>query len=318
MRLSFVIPVYNEEETIRRLYDEINQHTEGYEKQFVFIDDGSTDSSFEKMETLAKEDPNVVVIRFRRNFGKSAALKQGFQYTTGDIVFTLDADLQDNPAEIGKFLEKLDEGYDLVSGWKKKRHDPLEKKILSRFFNRVTSWVFKLRLHDYNCGFKAYRREIVKEIDVYGELHRYIPVLANSKGYRIAEIPVDHRPREHGKTKYGFERYMRGFLDLLTVRLITSYNKSPLYLFGGWGTVLMIIGFVIEAYLTVLKLGFGQPLYNRPLLFLGLLMIMVGMQLLSIGLIGELLVNLFRKRSNNEDVSIRAVLNVSESEIDEG
>ncbi len=316
MKLSFVIPVCNEEDTIRRLYDEINQYTEGYEKQFVFIDDGSTDSSFAKMQELAKEDQRVTVIRFRRNFGKSAALKQGFHYATGEIVFTLDADLQDNPAEIGKFLEKLDEGFDLVSGWKKKRHDPLEKKILSRFFNNVTSWVFGLRLHDYNCGFKAYRREITEEIDVYGELHRYIPVLADSKGFRVTEIPVDHRPREFGKTKYGFERYMRGFLDLLTVRLITGYNRSPLYLFGGWGTVMMAIGFVIEAYLTVLKLGFGHPLSNRPLLLLGLLMIMIGMQFLSIGLIGELLVNLFRKRSGASDVSISTVLNATGEEAD--
>ncbi len=309
MRLSFVIPVFNEEETIHTLYDEIMRNTEDHEKEFIFVDDGSTDSSYEKMQALAKEDPRVIVIRFRRNFGKSAALKEGFQYASGNIVFTLDADLQDNPAEIGKFLEKLDEGYDLVSGWKKKRHDPIEKKVLSRFFNRVTSWVFKLRLHDYNCGFKAYRKEIVEEIDVYGELHRYIPVLANSKGYRIAEIPVDHRPREHGKTKYGVERYMRGFLDLLTVRMITGYTRSPLYLFGGWGIVTMAIGFIIELYLTILKFGFGQPLYNRPLLLLGLLMIMVGMQFLSIGLIGELLVNLFRKRSSNSDVSVKSVLN---------
>ncbi len=309
MKLSFVIPVYNEEETIVMLFDEIVQNTPDYEKQIIFVDDGSTDGSYEKMYRLASDNENVIVIRLRRNFGKSAALRQGFQYADGDIVFTLDADLQDNPAEIGKFLQKLDEGYDLVSGWKKKRNDPLEKKVLSRFFNKVTSSVFKLHLHDYNCGFKAYRKEIVKEIDVYGELHRYIPVLANAKGYRVTEIPVDHRPRKFGKTKYGVERYMRGFLDLVTVRLITNYNRSPLYFFGGWGTAMMVVGFLIEAYLTVLKFGFGQPLSDRPLLLLGLLMIMLGMQFFSIGLIGELLVSLFRKRSNSSDVSIKTIVN---------
>jgi glycosyltransferase involved in cell wall biosynthesis len=308
MILSFVIPVLNEQDSLRILYDEIRANCP-HDYEILFIDDGSTDNSFPVMKSLA-EDTRVKVLRLRGNFGKAAALQAGFELASGDVVFTLDADLQDNPSEIPNFLAKLDEGYDMVTGWKQKRNDPIEKVLPSRFFNYVTSKAFGLKLHDYNCGFKAYRREVVEELDIYGEMHRYIPALAHTRGFRVGEIPVDHRKRSFGKTKYGFKRYLRGFLDLLTVKLVTGFVHSPLYLFGSWGTVFTVLGLFVEAYLTVSKLIFHQPLYNRPIIFLGVLLISVGVQLFSIGLIGELVINQNRAHSKNQSVSIRERINI--------
>lgn len=291
MLLSYVIPTLNEQDSLRQLVTEIvaNSHPHAYE--IIFIDDGSKDASFAVMSELAEVDANIRVVKFRRNFGKAAALQCGFQLAQGDVVFTLDADLQDNPQEIPHFLAKLDEGWDLVTGWKRKRLDPLHKVIPSKLFNFVTTRAFGLKLRDYNCGFKAYRREVVKELRMYGEMHRYIPALAHSLGYRITEIPVEHRRREFGKSKYGFERYLRGFFDLLTVKMVTQYVKSPLYLFGRIGLISTLLGTAITIYLTVLKLFLGQPLYNRPLLFLGIMLILGGLQFISLGLISELIIN---------------------------
>ncbi len=291
MLLSYVIPTLNEQDSLRQLVAEIvaNSHPHAYE--IIFIDDGSKDASFDVMSELAAADANIRVVKFRRNFGKAAALQCGFQLAQGDVVFTLDADLQDNPQEIPHFLAKLDEGWDLVTGWKRKRLDPLHKVIPSKLFNFVTARAFGLKLRDYNCGFKAYRREVVKELRMYGEMHRYIPALAHSLGYRITEVPVEHRRREFGKSKYGFERYLRGFFDLLTVKMVTQYVKSPLYLFGRIGLISTLLGAAITIYLTVLKLFFGQPLYNRPLLFLGIVLILGGLQFISLGLISELIIN---------------------------
>ncbi|HNX01683.1 MAG TPA: glycosyltransferase family 2 protein, partial [Candidatus Cloacimonadota bacterium] len=267
MLLSFVIPLYNEKDTLEILYREILQNLDGNDYEILFIDDGSNDGSFEVLKRLASSDSKVKVVKLRRNFGKAAGLNTGFQLAQGDVIFTMDADLQDNPVEIPNFLNKLEEGYDLVSGWKKKRLDPLHKRVPSKFFNTVTQKTFKLKLHDYNCGFKAYRKEVVKNIDVYGEMHRYIPALAHAKGFRVGEIPVLHRSREHGVSKYGFERYLRGFFDLLTVKLVTQYIRSPLYFFGGFGTILAFVGFLITLYLSIAKIFYGMPLTNRPLLF---------------------------------------------------
>ncbi len=291
MLLSYVIPTLNEQDSLRQLVTEIvaNSHPHAYE--IIFIDDGSKDASFAVMSELAEADAHIRVVKFRRNFGKAAALQCGFQLAQGDVVFTLDADLQDNPQEIPHFLAKLDEGWDLVTGWKRKRLDPLHKVIPSKLFNFVTTRAFGLKLRDYNCGFKAYRREVVKELRMYGEMHRYIPALAHSLGYRITEIPVEHRRREFGKSKYGFERYLRGFFDLLTVKMVTQYVKSPLYLFGRIGLISTLLGTAITIYLTVLKLFLGQPLYNRPLLFLGIMLILGGLQFISLGLISELIIN---------------------------
>lgn len=291
MLLSFVIPVLNEVDSLRQLTAEILANCSPHGHEIIFIDDGSRDGSFTLMEELAQTDPNIRIIKFRRNFGKAAALQYGFRLAAGEVVFTLDADLQDNPVEIPKFLARLDEGWDLVSGWKQKRRDPLHKVIPSRLFNFITARAFRLKLKDYNCGFKAYRREVVKELDLYGEMHRYIPALAHSLGYRITEIPVEHRKREFGRSKYGLERYLRGFFDLLTVKMVTQYVKSPLYLFGRLGLVSALLGTAIMVWMAVLKIFYAQPISNRLPLFLGLTLILGGLQFISLGLISELIIN---------------------------
>lgn len=316
MKLSFVIPAYNEEKSLDQLHQEITANLNGNQYEIIFIEDGSTDSTYEVMQKLASADPNVKVIRFRKNMGKSAALQCGFNYAQGDVVFTMDADLQDNPKEIPRFLDKINEGYDLVTGWKKKRYDPLSKRIPSKFFNSVTSMSFGLKLHDYNCGFKAYRKEVIKELDIYGEMHRYIPALAHSKGFKVAEIVVDHRSRQFGASKYGWERFLRGFFDLLTVKLLTHYSKSPLYLFGNIGAVMSVLGILTALYLTVLKLFYAQPLSNRPLLFLAVLLIMVGLQFFSLGLLSELIVNQNRNNNRDKSISISSKINIKECDDD--
>ena len=310
MYLSFIIPVLNEEGSLLRLVTEIVAQIPGHDYEIIFIDDGSTDGSFELMQKMAVENEHIRVIKFRRNFGKAAALQQGFEMAQGDVVFTMDADLQDNPAEIPAFLAKLDEGYDLVSGWKRKRNDPWHKVLPSRLFNWVMTRTFKLKLKDNNCGFKAYRSALVKQLCIYGEMHRFIPVLAHSLGYKVAEIPVQHRAREFGKSKYGMERYLRGFFDLLTVKMITHYSKSPLYLFGRIGLFSSIVGSLITLYLAILKVFWGMPLSNRPLLFLGILLILGGLQFISLGLISELIVNRV-SYGQRLPISIETVINPS-------
>jgi glycosyltransferase involved in cell wall biosynthesis len=267
------------------------------------------------MTELATADQRVKVIQFRRNFGKAAALQLGFQLAKGDYIFTLDADLQDDPVELPNFVKKLEEGYDLVSGWKQKRRDPFHKTIPSKVFNYFTTLTFGLKLKDYNCGFKLYRKSVVKEITLYGEMHRYIPALAHALGYRIGEIPVHHRARQYGVSKYGWERYLRGFFDLLTVKMVTHYVKSPLYLFGRIGIISSTLGVFVTGYLTVLKILLGHPLTNRPLLFLGILLILAGLQFLSMGLISELVVNRSQTR-NNHLISIRKTCNISSEDIE--
>ncbi len=310
MKLSFVIPVFNEQDSLKQLYSEIIKNISKYEYEIIFIDDGSTDESYNILKNLAETDKSIKLIKFRKNFGKSAGLNVGFEATTGDIVFTMDADLQDDPREIDQFIKKLEEGYDMVTGWKVKRLDPISKTWPSKLFNKVTSNMFNLKLHDYNCGYKAYRKEVINEIDIYGEMHRYIPALASSIGFKIAEIPVNHRKREFGKTKYGSERYLRGFLDLLTVKLVTGYIHSPLYLFGRIGFGFGLVGFIIALYLSIMKIGFGTPLYNRPLLYLGTLLMIVGLQFFSIGLLGELIINRNREANRKKNISISERINL--------
>ena len=312
MKLSFVIPAYNEEESIILLYKEIIGNRGEHQYEIIFIEDGSTDGTFEVMKELAGRDANVKVVKFRKNLGKAAALQSGFNIASGDVIFTMDADLQDDPKEIPHFLEKLAEGNDLVTGWKKKRHDPLSKRLPSKFFNFITSQSFGLKLHDYNCGFKAYRAEVIKELDIYGEMHRYIPALAYSRGFKVAEIVVEHRSRQFGNSKYGWERYFKGFMDLLTVKLLTHYSRSPLYLFGNIGASISFLGFLIALYLSVLKIFFEQTLSNRPLLFLAILLIMVGLQFFSLGLLSELIVNQNRKLNREKNLSIQTTINLGE------
>ena len=274
----------------------------------VFVDDGSTDGSFAALTRLHSAHENVRVVRLRRNFGKAAALAAGFANAHGDVVVTIDADLQDDPAEIPRLLAKLDEGFDLVSGWKAHRRDPFTRRALSRIFNWVTGRVSGLRLHDLNCGLKAYRAEVIQGLRLYGELHRFIPVLAHYRGHRIAELAVNHRPREHGRSRYGVERYLRGFLDLLTVSFIGRYRYRPLHLFGGLGLVLGMIGFAVLAYLTALKIG-GHAIGRRPLLILGVLLMVVGLQFFSLGLISELITSQHEERAGPRE---RTELHVDE------
>ncbi|TML43519.1 MAG: glycosyltransferase family 2 protein [Actinobacteria bacterium] len=288
--ISIVIPLHDEERSIALLYEELQAALEplGQRWEAVFVDDGSVDGSFAALTRLHDTNENVRVVRLRRNFGKAAALAAGFGQARGEIVVTIDADLQDDPAEIPRLLVKLDEGFDLVSGWKTRRRDSLRRRLLSRIFNWVTGRVSGLRLHDMNCGLKAYRSEVVRGMPLYGELHRFIPVLAQFRGFRVAELPVNHRPREHGRSRYGVERYVRGFLDLLTVSFIGRYRHRPLHLFGGLGLVLGLIGFAILIYLTVVK-ALGHSIGERPLLTLGVLLVVVGLQFFSLGLISEML-----------------------------
>ena len=306
--ISVVIPVHDEERSVALLYDELDSALQPLDRPWeaVFVDDGSTDGTHAALTRLHAGQDNVVVVRFRRNFGKAAALAAGFAQAKGDVIVTIDGDLQDDPAEIPKLLAKLDEGFDLVSGWKTKRRDPLRRRIPSRLFNSVTGWVSGVRLHDMNCGLKAYRAEVVRGLRLYGELHRFIPVLAHHRGYRIAEVPVNHRPREHGRSRYGLERYMRGFFDLLTVSFIGRYRHRPLHLFGGVGLIFSLLGTAILTYLTIVKL-LGHPIGQRPLLLLGVLLVVVGIQLLSLGLLSELITSHHEERTGGADRAARLV-----------
>lgn len=292
--LSVVIPAKDEEESLPLIVARIIAASAASGqtlRDIVLVDDGSSDNTWEVMSKLAADGELVQAIRLRRNFGKATALMVGIGACRGDVIITMDADLQDDPDEIARFVETLDLGYDLVSGWKKERHDPLNKTLPSRFFNKVTAVISGVALNDFNCGFKAYRREIFDSIQLYGELHRYVPVLANALGYRIAEIPVRHHARRFGTSKYGVARYLRGFLDLLTVVLITRFAYRPGHLFGGIGTVLAASGAAALAYLIGLKVLTGASIGNRPLLLLGVLAVIVGMQLILFGMLAELIIH---------------------------
>jgi glycosyltransferase involved in cell wall biosynthesis len=300
--ISVVVPLYNEEHSLETLYREIADALEprGQPFEVIFVDDGSTDGSLATLTQLHSEMTNVVVVHLRRNFGKAAALQAGFLEARGENIVTIDADLQDDPAEIPQLLAKLDEGFDLVSGWKTRRNDPWSRRLLSRVFNWGTAVVSGVRLHDVNCGLKAYRAEVLRGMRIYGELHRFIPVLASYRGFRIAEIPVNHRPRLHGRSRYGLNRYVRGLFDLLSVTFMGRYRHRPLHLFGGIGLLFGLIGFLCLAYLTVIKIG-GAGIGHRPLLTLGVLLVVVGIQLLSLGLLSELITSQHEERMNERE-----------------
>jgi glycosyltransferase involved in cell wall biosynthesis len=300
--ISVVIPVHDEERSVALLYEELVAALEpsGEPWEAIFVDDGSEDGSFAALTRLHAQAPNAKVVRLRRNFGKATALAAGFAQAQGEIVVTIDGDLQDDPAEIPRLLAKLDEGFDLVSGWKTRRRDPWRRRLVSRIFNAVTSRVSGLRLHDLNCGLKAYRAEVVRGLSLYGELHRFIPVLAHYRGFRVAELPVNHRPRTHGRSRYGLERYVRGFLDFLTVTFMGRYRHRPLHLFGTLGLVLGLLGTAILVYLTVLKIT-GEAIGHRPLLTLGVLLVVVGLQFFSLGLLSELVTSHHEERAGAEE-----------------
>jgi glycosyltransferase involved in cell wall biosynthesis len=294
--------VHDEERSVALLYEELEAALEpdGEPWEAVFVDDGSTDGSFAALTRLHARTPNTRVVRLRRNFGKSTALATGFAQAEGETIVTIDSDLQDDPAEIPRLLAKLDEDFDLVSGWKTQRRDPWRRRLLSRIFNAVTGRVSGVRLHDMNCGLKAYRAEVVRGLALYGELHRFIPVLAHYRGFRIAELPVNHRPRTHGRSRYGMERYLRGFLDLLTVTFMGRYRHRPLHLFGGLGLFLGFLGTAILVYLTVLK-ATGEAIGHRPLLTLGVLLVVVGLQFFSLGLLSEMVTSHHEERVGAEE-----------------
>lgn len=304
MKLSFVIPAKDEQDSVEPLYQEISKEAGKLTKQFeiIFIDDGSRDRTYEILENLAKKNKIIKLVKFRGNWGKSAALQTGFSLASGDIVFTLDADLQDNPAEIPNFLAKIDEGYDLVSGWKKDRHDPWHKVIPSRILNWLTGKFTNVWLHDINCGFKAYKREVVENLNLYGELYRFIPIFAAKLNYKVAEIPVEHRKRQHGKSKFGIERNVKGLLDLITIIFLTGYVRRPGHFFGTLGLLSFFVGSVIGLYITYLKVTTGTIQGRNPLLFLGVLLMIVGIQLLTTGLLAEMLLYSRQKQNYNSSI----------------
>jgi glycosyltransferase involved in cell wall biosynthesis len=287
--VSVVVPVFNEEDCIAKTHAEIRGALAGVPHEVVYVDDGSTDGTGRLLEEISATDPAARLVRFRRNFGKSAALAAGFARVRYGAVATMDADLQDDPREIPRLLNAMyEEDLDLISGWKKNRRDPLEKRLPSRLFNKTTQLLTGVKLHDFNCGLKVYRREVVREVTLYGELHRYIPALAHYRGFRVGEAVVNHRPRGGGSSKFGLERYVRGMFDLMSIVFLGLYQRRPLHLFGGIGMGFAALGFVICAYLTVLWfMGYG--IGDRPLLILGVLLIIVGVQSVSFGLIAELI-----------------------------
>jgi glycosyltransferase involved in cell wall biosynthesis len=304
--ISLIIPAMNESQSLEQLTREIVSTMKALSASYeiLFIDDGSTDKTLEKLKKLRAKNKKIKIVSHRGNWGKAVALQNGFTFATGDIVITLDADLQDNPHEIPKLLKKLDQGYDLVSGWKKTRHDPLEKVIPSRIFNTLVRILTGLQIHDINCGFKAYRREVLNDMRIYGELYRFIPVLAHKANFKVTEVPVEHRARVHGKSKYGLERHIKGFLDLITIVFLTGYGSRPGHFFGTFGIASFSGGFLIGLYITYLRLTTGTIQDRHPLLFLGILLMIVGIQLATTGLLSEMIVS-FNQKTVTPDKYIR-------------
>ena len=292
MKISIVIPVFNEKDSINQLYNEIVNSLNIRDYEIIFIDDGSTDGSSEIVQELIQNNEKVNLIQFYRNYGKSAALSEGFKHSEGDYVVTMDADLQDDPTEIENLINKLEQGFDVVSGWKKNRKDPLSKRLPSKLFNFITRIFTSVKIHDFNCGLKIYKKSVIKTLDIYGGRHRYIPALAGQKKFKVSEIIVNHRSRKHGVTKYGGRRFFHGFFDLISVLFLSRYIQSPLYFFGQLGLFAFLFGFGIEGYVLYLKYMLGEPFAKHfALLMLGVLLIVIGIQFFSIGLIGEMIAN---------------------------
>ena len=294
--ISIVIPAYNEKDSLKELLLQIEEVLFPLNKSYetIVVDDGSNDGTLDVLKSLKEQFRTLKIVSFRKNYGKSAALSEGFKIVQGKYVVTMDADLQDDPYEIPGMISKMQDGYDLVSGWKKKRHDPITKKIPSRLFNFVTSRVTGIRIHDFNCGLKVYRREVVEDMQVYGELHRFLPVIAHWDGYRVGEVVVKHRARKYGTTKFGIARFFNGFFDLMTVMFITRFKTSPLHIFGMMGLITFLFGLAVELYLSV-RWFMGEGIRNRPLFFLGIFTIIVGVQFIVFGLLAEMISSNFAK-----------------------
>ena len=311
LELSVVIPIYNEQDNIEQLYRDLKQVLEGLAKSYeiVAVDDGSTDSSFEVLRELHRGDDLLKVVRLRRNFGQSAAFTAGFDRAVGEIIVSMDADLQFDPADISKLLDKISEGYDIVSGWRSDRQETyLTRRLPSMAANWLISRITGVELHDYGCSLKAYRSEVIRNVRLYGELHRFIPALASSIGVHLAEVPVSHYPRRHGKSKYDLSRTLTVILDLLTVKFLLSYATRPMHVFGLLGMLSFAVGTVIAAYLSFIRLFLGSPIANRPLLFLAILLIFVGVQLVTMGLLGELTIRTYHEAQGKKIYVIREML----------
>jgi glycosyltransferase involved in cell wall biosynthesis len=306
--VSVLVPVLDEAETVEELGSRVAAVLDGLGLRFeiVFVDDGSRDGTAERVRSAHGRDGRIKLVRLRRNFGKAAALSAGFEHSRGRLIVTMDGDLQDDPDEIPRLLAALEAGdLDLVSGWKRERRDPAAKRLPSRLFNWVTRRLAGVELHDFNSGFKVYRREVLDQIAVYGELHRYIPVLASRRGFAVGEAPVTHHPRRHGISKYGWDRFYKGLLDLITVLFITRYTRRPLHLFGAVGLGFVAAGFGIDLYLAILWMG-GATLSNRPLLLLGVLLMLLGIQVLTTGLLGEMIT--FKNFRRPDSYSVKETL----------
>lgn len=309
IQLSIVIPLYNEAESLTELTHQIYEALESYPSfEVLFIDDGSDDNSWDVVTSLHNQYDRVRGVSFTRNYGKSAALQAGFEYAKGQWIVTMDADLQDDPKEIPAMIDQLKKGCDLVSGWKKERHDPLNKTIPSKFFNFVTRITTGIPLHDFNCGLKAYKRDVVENITLYGEMHRYVPLLAEWEGYqKIGEQIVTHHPRKYGKTKFGVGRFVKGFLDLVTIIIVNKYLQRPMHFFGSIGLFFALLGSVISGYLAYMKIFHDENLSDRPLLLLGILLIVLGVQFFSTGILGEMI---NKNNSKREKPNIAELLKI--------
>ena len=306
--VSIVIPVLNEEGNLPALYEELTEVLEHYGKRYelIFVDDGSTDASFALLSSIHHRDPSLRVIRFRKNFGQTAALAAGFAEAQAPVIVTLDADLQNDPRDIPLMLERLDAGFDMVCGWRKDRKDPfLSRRLPSQIANWLISVTTGVNLHDYGCTLKAFRSEVVKNLHLYGEMHRFIPAVASGMGITIDEVVVGHRPRREGQSKYGISRTLRVILDLMTVKFLLNYSSRPLQIFGTVGVLMGAAGFLMGLYLTWVKFGLGEPIGGRPLLLLASLLMLVGIQLVSLGLLGELLARLYHENRTSPPYAVR-------------
>jgi glycosyltransferase involved in cell wall biosynthesis len=308
--LSIIIPLYNEMKNIPHLFGELREVLPGMGLSFeiLAIDDGSSDETFASLKEEAARNGNLKILRFRRNFGQTAALAAGFDEARGEVIITLDGDLQNDPRDIPLLMEKIREGFDIVSGWRKDRQDPFfSRRLPSAIANWIISWVTGVKLHDYGCTLKAFRREVAKNIRLYGEMHRFIPAIASWMGVSISEVPVNHRARKFGRSKYGLSRTIRVILDLITVKFLLTYSTRPIHIFGTWGILSGMIGFALALYLTVQRLFFSVPLYNRPILFLAILLIFIGVQFISMGLLGELQVRTYHESQGKPIYSIKEI-----------